>query len=184
MATAFGNNIGVPATYVDQNTGDAILKEFYSDDGVTNEIYTDNPWLAIIPKKEDVTGRFYNQPVVASAGQGRSRTFTQAQNAGETASGANSTYTSGEAVFDFQVKKTENHAVADISSQMIAESSDSRGAFLDMVRLIADDQLQNIANDTALGVYRGADINRGVVGGSVAGTTLTLANQIGRASCR
>lgn len=174
--TSFGNNVGTPSTYVDQNTGDAILKEFYSDDGVTNEIYVDNPALALIPKKEDVTGRFYNQPVVASAGQGRSRTFTVAQNAGETAAGSNSTFTSGEAIFDFQVSKTENHAVANISSQMIAESSSSKGAFLDMVRLIADDQLQNIANDTALGVYRGADISRGVVGGSVAGTTLTFAN--------
>lgn len=173
---SFGNTVGTPSTYINQDTGDAILKEFYSDDGVTNEIYVDNPWLALIPKKEDVTGRFYNQPVVASAGQGRSRTFTQAQNAASTAAGSNSTFTSGEALFDFQVKKTENHADANIASQLIAESSSSRGAFLDMVRLIADNQLQNIANDTALGLYRKADCSRGVVGGTVAGTTLTFAN--------
>lgn len=174
--SSFGNNVGVPSTYVDQDTGDAILKEFYSDDGVTNEIYVDNPLLALMPKKEDVTGRFYNQPVVASAGQGRSRVFTQAQNAASTAAGSNSTFTSGEAIFDFQVKKVENHADANIASQLIAESSSSRGAFLDMVRLIADDQLQNIANDTALSLYRQADGSRGTVGGSAAGTTLTFAN--------
>lgn len=173
---SFGNGVGVPATYIDQNTGDAILKEFYSDDGVTSEIYVDNPWLALIPKKEDAGGRFYNQPIVASAGQGRSRSFTQAQNASNTAAGSNSTYTSGEAIFDFQVKKVENHAVANIASQLIAESSNSKSAFLDMVRLIADDQLQNIANDTALALYRGADGSRGVVSGSVAGTTLTFSN--------
>lgn len=173
---AFGNNIGSPSTYVSQNSGDAILKEFYSDEGVTNEIYVDNPWLALIPKKEDVTGRFYNQPVVASAGQGRSRTYGTAAAASSTAAGSNSTFTSGEALFDYQVKKVENFANANISSQMIAESSSSKGAFLDMVRLIADDQLQNIANDTSLGIYRGSDMSRGKVGGTVAGTTLTFEN--------
>ena len=174
--SSFGNTVGSPSTYVNQETGDAILKEFYSDDGVTNMIYADNPWLALIPKKEDVTGRFYNQPVVASAGQGRSRSFVQAQNAASTAAGSNSTFTSGEAIFDYQVKKVENHADANIASQLIAESSSSKGAFLDMVRLIADDQLQNIANDTALSLYRQADGSRGQVGGSVAGTTLTFQN--------
>ncbi len=173
---AFGNNVGSPSTYISQDSGDAILKEFYSDDGVTSEIYVDNPWLALIPKKEDVTGRFYNQPVHVSPGQGRSRSFTQAQNASNTAAGSNSTFTTGEALYDFQVKKVENHAVANIASQLIAESSSSRGAFLDMVRLIADGQLQNIANDTAQSVYRTADMSKGVVGGSVAGTTLTFAN--------
>ncbi len=173
---SFGNTVGTPSTYISQDSGDAILKEFYSDDGVTNEIYVDNPWLALIPKKEDVTGRFYNQPIVASAGQGRSRVFVTAQNAASTAAGSNNTFTSGEAIFDFQVAKVENHADANVSSQLIAESSSSKGAFLDMVRLIADNQLQNIANDTALGLYRGADISRGQVGGSVAGTTLTFAN--------
>lgn len=173
---AFGNNVGSPSTYISQNSGDAILKEFYSEEGVTNEVYVKNPWLALIPKKEDATGRFYNQPVVASAGQGRSRTFSQALNASETSGGSNSTFTTGEALFDFQSKKVENHAVANVSSQLIAESSSSKGAFLDMVRLIADNQLQNIANDTALGLYKSADISRGRVGGSVAGTILTFAD--------
>ena len=164
---AFGNTPGTPSTYVNQDTGDAILKEFYSDDGVTNEIFMENPFLALVPKKEDVTGRFYNQPVAAGAGQGRSSSFTQAQNAAAT---------SGEALYDFQIAKVENHADATISSQLIAESSSSKGAFLDMVRLIADNQLQNIANDCAQRLYKQADNARGIVAGSVAGTTLSFSN--------
>lgn len=173
---AFGNNVGSPSTYVNQNTGDAILKEWYSDEGITNEIYVENPWLALIPKKEDVTGRFYNQPIAVSSGQGRSRSFTQAQLVAQTAAGSNATFTSGEALFDFQVKKIENHAVANVSTQLVEESSTSKGAFLDMVKLIPDNQLKNFANDTALAIFRGTDCSRGNVGGSVAGTILTLAN--------
>lgn len=163
---AFGNNIGSPSnSYVSQGDGDAILKEYYGD--IENEMFDENPWLALIPKKEDVTGRNFVQDVIAGAGQGRSAIFSTAQNAAAT---------TGELPYAFLVNKIENHAVANVSNQLIAESSSSKGAFLDAVRLIADDQLQNFTNDMAISVFRGADKSRGQVGGSVAGTTLTFSN--------
>src|ERR1700721_2665125 len=142
---SFGNVVGTASTYIDENTADAILKEVYSDKEIENEIFVDNPFLALVPKNENVPGRFYNVPVVANAGANGSRVFTQAQLAGGI---------SGEGFFGFQAQKFENHISATVSSQAIAESSSSKGAFIDVVKAIADDQLHAMTNDTAISFYR------------------------------
>lgn len=170
---AFGNDAVVNSIALNEGTADAILKEIYSDDGVTNEFFVDNPFFALMPKKEDVTGRYFEQPVWASAGQAQSRSFGSTTGGPGLQSAAS---ISGEAPYTFLVPKVENMAVANVSSKLIAESSSTKGAFVDMVRAIADNQMQQLVNDTAVGLFRGADINRGQVGGSVAGTTLTFAS--------
>jgi hypothetical protein len=170
---AFGNDATTPLVALNEGTADAILKEIYSDDGVTNEFFVDNPFFALMPKKEDVTGRYFEQPVWASAGQAQSRTFGSSTSGPGLQSMAG---ISGEVPYTFLVPKVENMAVANVSSKLIAESSSSKGAFVDMVRAIADNQMQQLTNDTAVGMFRGADINRGQVAGSVAGLTLTFSN--------
>lgn len=167
---ALGNDITLGTFSPTQGNADAILKDIYSDEGVTNEFFVDNPFLALMPKKEDVTGRYFDQPVWASAGQAQSRSssFSTTQtNAGS----------SGEAPYVFLVPKVENIAVANISSKEIAETSSKQGAFIDMVKAVADNQLQQLVNDTSLGLFRNSVPYRGVVAGSVAGTSLTLSNQ-------
>jgi hypothetical protein len=169
----FGNDAVVNSIQLNEGQADAILKEIYSDDGVTDEFFRDNPFFALMPKKEDVTGRYYEQPVWASAGQAQSRTF------GASTSGPglqSEAAISGEAPYTYLVPKVENMAVANISSKLIAETSSTKGAFVDMVRAIADNQMQQLINDTSIGLFRGADISKGNVGGSVAGTVLTFAN--------
>lgn len=168
---SFGNDIGTPVVSIDQGTGDAILKEVYSDDGVTDEFFRDNPFYALMPKKEDVTGRYYEQPVWASAGQAQSRSFAGSAGGQQLQTAAGN---SGEAPYTFLVPKVENFAVANISSKLIAESSSSKGAFVDMVRAIADNQLQQLINDTSVGLFRGADCSRGQVSGTVSSNILTF----------
>lgn len=177
---AFGNDAVVNSIALNEGQADAILKEVYSDDGVTDEFFRDNPFFALMPKKEDVTGRYYEQPVWASAGQAQSRKFAASTSGPGLQSGAG---ISGEAPYTFLVPKVENMAVANISSKLIAETSSTKGAFVDMVRAIADNQMQQLINDTSVGLFRGADINRGQVGGSVAGTTLTFQNVADAVNC-
>ena len=119
---AFGNDAVVGTISLNEGTADAILKEIYSDDGVTNEFFVDNPFFALMPKKEDVTGRYFEQPVWASAGQAQSRSF------GATTGGPGlqaAAAISGEMPYTFLVPKVENTAVATVSSKLIAESSSS-----------------------------------------------------------
>ena len=170
---AFGNDPSTGTFSPTQGNVDAILKEIYSDDGITDEFFTQNPFYTMCPKDENVPGRNFDQPVWASTGQARSRTFGSSTSGPGLQAMAN---ISGEKPYVFLVPKLENMAVANVSSKAIAESSTSKGAFVDMVRAIADNQLQGMVNDVALGMFRGADINRANVGGSVAGATLTLAN--------
>lgn len=170
---AFGNDASAGTFSPNEGQADAILKEIYSDDGITDEFFTNNPFYVMVPKKENVTGRYYNQPVWASAGQASSRTYGASTSGPGVQAMAN---ISGEQPFDFLVPKVENFVEANISAKLIEESSSDKGAFVDMVRAIADNQLQQFTNDTAVGLYRSADISRANVGGSVAGATLTLAN--------
>lgn len=176
----FGNDTQSSLIALNQGQADAILKEIYSEDGVTNEFFQDNPFLALMPKKEDVTGRNYEQSVFASAGQAQSRTFGASTSGPGVLAGAQ---ISGEAPYTFLVPKVENTAVANISSQLIRESSSSKGAFVDMVTQIVDNQMQQFMNDTALGLFRGSDISRGRVGGSVAGAVLTFASVSDAVNC-
>src|SRR5436853_7847089 len=102
---AFGNDANHGTITLTQGEADAILKEYYSDDGVTNALFRERPLLALMPKKEDVTGRFYNQPIYVSTGQAQSRTF------GGSAGGLSlitAAGVSGERPYDFQVPKVEN----------------------------------------------------------------------------
>lgn len=164
---AFGNDAVVNSIALNEGQADSILKEIYSDDGVTNQFFTENPFLGLMPKDENVPGRYFEQPVWASAGQAQSRKFDNLQ----TFSGL-----SGEAPYTYLVPKVENQAVANISNKLIYETSSSKGAFVDMVTAVADNQLQQLINDTSISLFRTSVPVRGQVGGSVAGTTLTFAN--------
>src|ERR1700680_1494625 len=106
---AFGNDAVVNASGINLNEGqaDAILKEIYSDDGITDEFFRDNPFFALMPKKEDVTGRYFEQPVWASAGQGQSRAFSNS---------LTEAALSGEAPYTFLVPRVENTAVANVNT--------------------------------------------------------------------
>lgn len=163
---SFGNDPSAPVTYASQQNVDAILKELYGD--LTNELYTERPFLAMMPKDEGIEGRFYNQTIHSSAGQAIGATFTNLQ----TFAGL-----SGEGFFDFQVPKVELQAVANVSNKAIREAGSKKGAVVEIVQKIVDGQMENGLNVTALKLFRSADFSLGNVGGSVAGTTLTFANQ-------
>ena len=169
---AFGNDPGAATITYDQGNADAILKEIYSDEGITNEFFVDNPFLALINKKENITGRNYEQTVWASAGQAQSRALGSQFATTQTNAGL-----SGEAPYVFVVPKVENTGVANVSQKAIAETSSTMGAVIDLVKAIADNQVQQMVNDTSFGLYRNSVPYRGIVAGSVAGTQLTLSNQ-------
>ena len=131
---------------------DADLKEYYSDGEIANEIYTDNPFLGIIAKNEKVGGRHFVSPLIYSAGQGRSGDFSQSQKLAGL---------SGELIVDFLCNKVENFATANVDNKTIASTKGDRNAFMDAVTMIADDQLQNLANDLSMGLYRSSAGDRG-----------------------
>jgi hypothetical protein len=142
---AFGNSF---------TSYDALLKQYYNDEMLANEIFRKNPLLGMVKKFESSTGRQFVVPVIYGAGQGRSAIFGTAQTMSAL---------SGENSVDFLLSRAENHAVANVSSQTIAATSNDKGAFIDAVSLIADDQLQNLSNDISLGLFGSASGARGQI---------------------
>lgn len=157
---AFGNN---------STSDDALLKNLYSDDKVTKALFMKNKFMAMLPKNEEVPGRYFVNPLVVSSGQSRSAKFSVAQSMAAL---------SGELVVDFQVPLIENHADATVASKLIAQTQTDKGSFLRAVALIADDQLINFGNDLSVSLYRTSDGSRGQIDASttLSGATLVLKN--------
>ena len=148
----------------------ALLKEFYTDEVVADATYEKNPFYALVPKNEMVTGAHYNVPVIYGQGQGRSRNFSYAQGAGAV-SGTNSAV--------FQAALLSNWADATISSELILSTGNDRGAFLKASKQVMDGQLKNLAVDMEMELLGDGSGSRGqiAVGSSTSLSTgvLTLA---------
>ena len=70
------------ATNFDLTAANAVLKELYFGQTPENLVYRTNPLLAMIPKKTDAGGKYVPAPIIVGASQGRSATFTNAQEIG------------------------------------------------------------------------------------------------------
>ena len=65
--------------YLDMASGNAALKELYDDQKVENLAYDDNPFLAMVEKNSDATGKVIPIPIIYEVSQGASATFSNAQ---------------------------------------------------------------------------------------------------------
>ena len=147
----------------------ALLKQYYTDEVVADSTYDKNPLLAMLPKSEDITGSYYNVPVIYGQGQGRSAVFTTAQNVGAV---------DGTAVANFQVPLVQNWEDATISSQLILQSGNDRGAFLKAATQVTDGQLKNLALDLEISLFGDGSGARGVISASttIASPTISFVN--------
>ena len=161
---AFGNT--------DTNLADD-LKNYYSDDKVAIETFSENPCLAMMKKLENQTGINFIHPIVYGAGQSFSSTFADAQSM----SGLD-----GEGFAAFTVTRVEQFDVANIASKTIDDTSSDRGAFLDAVTLITDQHLEDFINRLGIQTFGYADGNLGTISStsvvSSATQLLTLTNPL------
>jgi hypothetical protein len=141
---------------------DAALKELYSGQTCENLVYSDNPFLAMVPKFEEFVGRNYPQPIITGAPAGRSATFASAQ-----------TYQSQSKVDSFLLTRVKDYAVATIDNDAYQASKSDRGAFLEGLKLTVDGAFRSITNSLNHSIFRAGTGTLGVVTDSSG--TLTLA---------
>lgn len=146
-------------------TGAALLKECYSKDHVQNLIYDENPFLAMLAKKQDVGGKYFDYAVIYGAGAGRSAGMGQAQ-----------TDAAGSSILsvDFNVGLIRDYAYSRIDGLMLASSKGSDKAFLDAAKAEVDAKVQLMANVLSRDLFRTGWGTVGVVG-SATDSTITLA---------
>jgi len=151
-------------------TIDALLKEYYDDGALVNETYIDNPLWARMSKQEsigNVTGRHFVHPVVFASSQGRSRSFTQAQNRGQTTS---------EQSVDFLVPRVTNYQLATVQTEAVLQTKGDRGAFVDILTLITDNAVRNLGLAQAHSMYgTGSESIGQIAAGGITTSVITLA---------
>ena len=128
------------ATYANASNQVAALKELYTgDDYMKDLVYKKNPFLALVPKNEapgGFAGKYIPVPLVYGTPQGRSATFTNAQN-NQTAP----------ALSSFFVYRVSNYQLVTITNELLEATKDDAGAFVDEAKLNMDTGFRNISND-------------------------------------
>lgn len=122
---------------------DAALKELYSGQAVENLVYSDNPFLAMVPKFTEFVGRNYPQPIVSGVPAGRSANFAGAQ-----------LYQSQSKVDSFLLTRVCDYAVASISNEAFLASKADKGAFLEGLKLTVDGAFRASTLSLATSLFR------------------------------
>lgn len=166
------------AVYANSTNQIAALKELYTDDKeyMKDLVYKENPFLALVPKNESpdgFAGKYIPVPLEYGAPQGRSHTFSNAQN--------QQTATSLVSYFVYVIS---DYQLVTITNLLMEQTKTNAGAFVDAAKLQMDGGFRNITNNIAFELFGSGTATRGTssaassqVGGTApGGVTLPLTN--------
>ena len=121
---------------------DAILKDWYSEDQVKFVVYKNNPFLAMLPKEENITGKRFILPVVYGDPQGVGSSIAAAQDSA-----------SESEQIDFNLLRDRKYGIVNIDTETLEASKDMKGGFLDVGKLKTDGVLRQVTNDIATELF-------------------------------
>jgi len=165
------------AVYANSTNQLASLKELYKDDKeyMQDLVYKENPAFALVPKDESTdgfAGKYIPVPLEFGNPQGRSHTFSNAQNQQTAASLAS-----------FFVYVIEDYQLVTITNLLMEQTKTNAGAFVDAAKLQMDGGFRNITNNIAFELFSDGTATRGISSSAstqngvvVAGTVLPLTN--------
>lgn len=157
------------AQYANSANQIAALKELYTDDKeyMKDLVYKENPFLALVPKNESpdgFAGKYIPVPLEYGTPQGRSHSFSNAQN--------QQTATS---LASFFVYVINDYQLVTITNLLMEQTKSNAGAFVDAAKLQMDGGFRNITNNIAFELFADGSASRGVIGsGSASGLTQTI----------
>ena len=165
------------AIYANSSNQIAALKELYKNDKeyMKDLVYKENPFLALVPKDESpdgFAGKYIPVPLEYGVPQGRSHTFTNAQNQ-QTAT----------QLASFFVYVIQDYQLVTITNLLMEQTKSNAGAFVDAAKLQMDGGFRNITNNIAFELFGSGTATRGSStaastqsGTTVGGTVLPLTN--------
>lgn len=154
----------------DMTSFDAALKDHYKDQRVENMVYKNNPFMALVPKKEDFGGRKWPCPIIYGNPQGRSKTFSTAQTRGGS---------SESKIESFDLTRVKDYGVATIDGETMEASKGDINAFMDAATTEIDGIIREVTHSIAFNLYRDSSAYRGQVNAEPteeADFTITLKN--------
>ena len=146
------------ASYANSANQIAALKELYTDDKeyMKDLVYKENPFLALVPKNESpdgFAGKYIPVPLEYGAPQGRSHTFSNAQN--------QQTPTTLVSYFVYVI---EDYQLVTITNLLMEQTKTNAGAFVDAAKLQMDGGFRNITNNIAFELFGDGTASRGQIG--------------------
>jgi len=157
------------AVYANSSNQLAALKELYKNPNefMQDLVYKENPLLALLPKDESedgFSGKYIPVPTVYGVPQGRSHTFSSAQN-NQTAPN----------LVSFFVYLISDYELVTITNLLMEQTKTNAGAFVDEAKLVVDGGFRNISNNMAFEIFGNGKGARGIIGAfSNAGAALTI----------
>ena len=162
------------AVYANSTNQVAALKELYTDDKdyMKDLVYKENPLLALVPKNESpdgFAGKYIPVPLEYGTPQGRSHSFSNAQN--------QQTATS---LASFFVYVIEDYQLVTITNLLMEQTKSNAGAFVDAAKLQMDGGFRNITNNIAFELFGDGSGSRGAIASATNPSTgvyaMTLTN--------
>lgn len=150
--------------YLNLTAMNAALKELYDGQVVENLVYSDNPFLALVPKKTDFGGKYKPIPIITGVSQGRSATFSNAQG-----------NQSPVQIQSFLLTRVADYSLATIDNQIMLASRTDKMSFLEGAKLVVDGAFRSITNSLASSLFRSGTGSIGAIG-SVSTGVITLSN--------
>lgn len=154
------------AVFANTSNQIAALKELYTgEDFMKDLVYKKNPFLALVPKNESpsgMAGKYIPVPLVYGTPQGRSATFSNAQN-NQTAP----------VLASFFVYRVSNYQLVTITNELLEATKDDAAAFVDEAKLNMDTGFRNISNDLAQSLMASSSGERGQIA-SISGSGLIM----------
>jgi len=148
---------------VDSTSFDAALKEYYTNETVRDMVYDDNPWLAMVPKLETLTGVSYVQPIQYGIPVGRSAIFADALKNKDV-----------NKYKDFQVTTADDYSIISISRKVMKQSANDRGAFFEARTREINGMLKALTRSIASALFHNGGGAIGQISSGQTSTTITL----------
>jgi hypothetical protein len=150
--------------YLNLTAMNAALKELYDGQVVENLVYSDNPFLAMVPKKTDFGGKYKPIPIITGVSQGRSATFSNAQG-----------NQSAVQIQSYLLTRVSDYSIATIDNQTMLASRTDKMSFLEGAKLVIDGAFRSLTNSLASALFRSGTGSIGQVG-SISSGVITLSN--------
>lgn len=146
----------------DTTRWDFALKETYTQDMIEEEVYKDQPFLAMVPKKTDFYGKQDIVPVVYGLPAGRSRKFSVAQGR-----------KSGTRGVDFTITRKKDYAVVSVENELAEAAEVNAGAFLDAMTTEMDNAIEQLRRSMGISSFQDGSGKIATIS-AISGTEVTL----------
>lgn len=114
---------------------DQLLKEWYTPERVMDLVYKKYPFIMMLRKNMDVSGKAANVPQIYSDPQGTANTFTVAQGNQYPLTAA-----------DFRIVPRQKYSLGSITGRVMRQSRNEEGAFMDLLKENIDKTLKTHMN--------------------------------------